>query len=180
MSQQELLALVVDQLNQLNIDYMLTGSFASSLQGEPRATHDIDLVLELQPESCRALIERLQRPEFYRSEEAAVRAVSKRTGLFNLINSETGDKVDFWILTGVRIRPGPFSATPDCQGLRNEPRGVEPWTRESGGSQKHSVDALRIYEVNRDSLNTGYLAEWVSRLAIQEEWAGLLDQAEPI
>ena len=57
MSQQELLALVVGQLNQLNIDYMLTGSFASSLQGEPRATHDIDLVLELKPESCRALIE---------------------------------------------------------------------------------------------------------------------------
>ena len=71
MSQQELLALVVGELNQLNIPYMLTGSFASSLQGEPRATHDIDLVVELRPESCRALIEGLKRPEFFVNQEAA-------------------------------------------------------------------------------------------------------------
>ncbi len=189
MSQQELLALVVGQLNQLNIDYMLTGSFASSLQGEPRATHDIDLVLELKPESCQALIEGLQRPEFYLSEKAAVRAVSKRTGLFNLINSETGDKVDFWILTGDEFDQVRFRRrqTERVFGLSLKVSSPEDtilmklkWARESGGSQKHSVDALRIYEVNLDSLNMDYLAEWVSRLGIQEEWVELLDQAEPI
>jgi len=30
------------------VEYMLTGSLASSLQGEPRATHEFDRVVELQ------------------------------------------------------------------------------------------------------------------------------------
>ena len=41
MSQQELLKKVVLTLDQNDIDYMLTGSLVSSMQGEPRLTHDI-------------------------------------------------------------------------------------------------------------------------------------------
>ena len=47
MSQQELLKLVIARLHEAGIEYMLTGSLASSLQGEPRATHDIDLVVAI-------------------------------------------------------------------------------------------------------------------------------------
>jgi len=43
MSQQELLAKVVGTLDGAGIDYMTTGSIVSSLQGEPRATHDVDM-----------------------------------------------------------------------------------------------------------------------------------------
>ena len=43
------------------------------------------------------------------------------------------------------------------------------WARQSGGSQKHSVDALRVYEVNREFLNLKYLGEWVSSLGLQEQ-----------
>ncbi len=42
MSQQELLINAVRALENAHIDYMLTGSVVSSLQGEPRSTHDID------------------------------------------------------------------------------------------------------------------------------------------
>ncbi len=44
MSQQKLLKKVLSVLNQAGIQYMLTGSIVSSLQGEPRSTHDIDVV----------------------------------------------------------------------------------------------------------------------------------------
>ena len=43
MSQQELLTDVIQTLQGLGIEFMLSGSHASSLQGEARATHDIDL-----------------------------------------------------------------------------------------------------------------------------------------
>ncbi len=43
MSQQELLIRAVQALTAAGINYMLTGSLASSLQGEPRLSHDIDL-----------------------------------------------------------------------------------------------------------------------------------------
>ena len=51
MSQQELLRLVVRSLDDLDVEYMLTGSIVSSLQGEPRSTHDIDLVVAIEPAS---------------------------------------------------------------------------------------------------------------------------------
>ena len=35
------------RLNKLNIRYMITGSVAGIVYGEPRMTHDIDLVLEM-------------------------------------------------------------------------------------------------------------------------------------
>jgi len=48
-SEQSLLKRVVEALEVAGVGYMLTGSLASSLQGEPRATHDIDLVVDIRP-----------------------------------------------------------------------------------------------------------------------------------
>ena len=47
MSQQKLLIKVIDTLDLSGIDYMITRSVASSLQGEPRSTHDIDVIVRL-------------------------------------------------------------------------------------------------------------------------------------
>lgn len=52
MSQQELLVKVTQVLNELGIDYMITGSMASNMQGEPRLTHDIDIVTITIPEKA--------------------------------------------------------------------------------------------------------------------------------
>ena len=49
MSQQELLNRVVAVLESQGVPYMVTGSIVSSLQGEPRASHDIDFVVALTP-----------------------------------------------------------------------------------------------------------------------------------
>jgi predicted nucleotidyltransferase len=51
MSQSELLKKTIAGLEAANTPYMLTGSFASSLRGEPRLTHDIDLVVAITPAS---------------------------------------------------------------------------------------------------------------------------------
>ena len=48
MSQQELLRKVIRVLDGAGIEYMVTGSIASSLQGEPRTTHDVDLVVDIE------------------------------------------------------------------------------------------------------------------------------------
>ncbi|NWG14519.1 MAG: hypothetical protein HXY20_13410 [Acidobacteria bacterium] len=55
MSQQESLKTVVRTLEELDIGYMVTGSIASSLQGEPRSTHDIDIVVNLPQKKAHAL-----------------------------------------------------------------------------------------------------------------------------
>jgi predicted nucleotidyltransferase len=53
-SQLELLKHVVHQLEAAGIEYMISGSVASSLQGEPRASHDIDIVVAGGPVGRRA------------------------------------------------------------------------------------------------------------------------------
>ena len=47
MSQRELLIAMIGALEAAGVDSMLTGSLAASLQGEPRATHGIDIVVAL-------------------------------------------------------------------------------------------------------------------------------------
>jgi len=56
MSQSELLKKTIAALEAANTHYMLTGSFASSLQGEPRLTHDIDLVIAITTPGIKSLL----------------------------------------------------------------------------------------------------------------------------
>jgi hypothetical protein len=96
LSQQDLLKRVVPQLDEAGIEYMLTGSVVSSLQGEPRATHDIDVVISIRGsagDAARALKAASPEPEFYLDEEAARAAIVER-GMFNLIETREGGKVD--------------------------------------------------------------------------------------
>jgi len=44
---------------------MITGSVASSLQGEPRSTHDIDIVVAIKPSSIDEFKKEFAEPEFY-------------------------------------------------------------------------------------------------------------------
>lgn len=65
MSQQELLKKVVRTLEQLGIDYMVTGSIVSSLQGEPRSTHGIDIVVNLTRSRTHDLAGTFPPPAYY-------------------------------------------------------------------------------------------------------------------
>src|SRR5580692_5422965 len=98
MSQSELLKKTIEVLESANIPYMLTGSFASSLQGEPRLTHDIDLVVAITPSAIGSLKAAFPAPNYYLDEMAVAEAIAHKSQ-FNLLDVLGGDKVDFWLLT---------------------------------------------------------------------------------
>ena len=108
MSQQELLKKVIQTLNKARIQYMLTGSVASSLQGQPRATHDIDMVITVEKLNAHELAEAFPSPDFYLDEKSILEAINGQT-MFNLIESQSGDKVDFWILSNEAFDRSRFS-----------------------------------------------------------------------
>src|SRR2546423_136262 len=97
MSQQALLKRVVQVLNAAGVAYMATGSIVSSLQGEPRSSHDIDFVVALSLASIREMKKAFPPPHYYLDEQTAQAAIA-RADMFNLLEVETGDKVDFWSL----------------------------------------------------------------------------------
>ena len=79
------LAIIVAELDRFEIPYMLAGSFASTYYGDPRTTHDIDLVVAPTQEQLRNLVEGLDPDRFYISEIAATRAASPWADLRNNI-----------------------------------------------------------------------------------------------
>ena len=62
-------------LNKNNIEYMLTGSFVSSLQGEPRLTHDIDLVIDISKSEANKMISVFSKDIFYFDEDNIIHAI---------------------------------------------------------------------------------------------------------
>lgn len=190
MSQSELLRRVVAGLSDAGIDHMITGSVASSLQGEPRATHDIDLVVAI-PDPAHALFDSLARafpaPEFYLDEEAVRRAIVSRT-MFNLIDTKRGDRVDFWMLTDEPFDRSRFERRYDEQFEGMKLKLSRPadtilmklrWSAATGGSQKQYIDALRVYEMQHRHLDREYLAYWARVLDVGEALEELRRDAKP-
>ena len=191
MPQSELLKRVIARLQQAGIEHMLTGSVVSSLQGEPRATHDIDIVIAVRGTSedlAHALKAAFPEPDYFLDEEAARTAISLRS-MFNILDAREGDKVDMWLLSDddfdrsrfSRKMAEPFEGT-NLVVSRPEDTILAKlkWCAMSGHSEKQFTDALRVYEVQHGQLDQGYLDEWAAKLGLEELLALLRAQAEPI
>ncbi|MDA2925029.1 hypothetical protein MYX65_10345 [Acidobacteria bacterium AH-259-L09] len=188
MSQQELLKKVIQTLEDAGIDYMTTGSIASSLQGEPRSTHDIDLVVAIEKAAVRYLVEAFRPPDFYLDENSIFDAIDGKN-MFNLIEVQEGDKVDFWILTDEAFDRSRFArrCLEDVMGIQIQVSSPEDtilaklrWAKLLGGSEKHFVDALRVYEVQFERLDHDYLEYWVEELNTGSMWKRLTREAETL
>jgi len=188
MSQPQLLKHVVTVLGQVGVDYMLTGSLVSSLQGEPRATHDIDIVVALPSSAVSRLRAAFPEPDFYVDEQAVRDAVDQH-GMFNVIDTREGDKVDFWLLTNDPFDRSRFQRRheEDLLGTRVYVSSPEDtilvklhWAKQSGGSEKQFGDALRVYELQFARIDQDYLSNWADQMDIVPLWRRLRDEAMPL
>ncbi|MBN1627639.1 MAG: hypothetical protein JW944_14035 [Deltaproteobacteria bacterium] len=188
MSQQELLKKVILALEHNGIQYMITGSVVSSLQGEPRSTHDLDILIAIQKNKVHELTNHFPSSDFYIDEQAFVDAIS-RNGMVNMIDLKTGDKVDFWMLTDEPFDRSRFSRRQRESFMGTEMLISSPedtilaklrWAHLSGGSEKQFVDALRVYEVQHEKLDMDYLEEWAAKLGIKPLFKRLIAEAEVI
>ena len=188
MSQPELLRRVVGILETLGIDYMVTGSVASSLHGAPRSTHDIDLVVALSTGVIDDLYEAFDPSDFYLSKQAVDEAV--RLGrMFNLLEYSSGDKVDFWLLTDSQFDQSRFTRKEKVEILGRRVYVSTPedtilaklrWSAEAGGSEKHLGDARGVYELQWDLLDRDYLDEWAARLGVEALLQQIQSEPDPL
>lgn len=178
----------MEALERARIDYMFTGSIASSLQGEPRATHDIDLVVRINQRAVPALLGVFPRPEFY-VEEAAVRAAIRAGEMFNVVETAEGSKIDFWLLTDSPFDRCRFSRKYAEKVFDMEIQVSSPedtilaklhWAKLSGDGEKYFQDALRVYEVQAGSLDLEYLERWVEELSVAALWERIQGEAEEL
>jgi hypothetical protein len=175
-------------LAEAGIDYMITGSVASSMQGEPRSTHDIDVVVALTESAATRVLQAFPPPAFYLAEEA-VRDAIRRRSMFNLLSLDEGEKVDFWLLTEQPFDQSRFARkrVANVLGMQLNVSAPEDtilaklhWAKLSGGSEKQFTDALRVYEVQQRTLDMDYLDRWAVELGVEELWQRVRAESAPL
>jgi len=173
---------IVDRLNQLRIPYMVVGSIAALAHGRTRATQDFDLVIELDATRLRALAASLPSERFYFSEEAALDAV-RRESMFNVVDLESGWKVDFVIRKRREFSRAEFTRRTELEllGLRIFVATLEDtivakleWANLGGGSARQLDDVRELVALAGARLDTRYVEHWVNELGLDTEWRGIL------
>lgn len=188
MLQPELLTKVLAFFREHQIEYMITGSVVSSLQGEPRLTHDVDIVVQIDKGAIPHIVSAFSPPRYYVSESAIRDAIEHKT-MFNLIDTSENDKVDFWLLTNEPFDCSRFARRKqeDLFGQLMSVSAPEDtilaklkWAKMSGGSEKQFIDALRVYELQFTGLDFEYLEKWMEELQLMDLWERLKKEAQPL
>ena len=186
MEQPEILRYAVQALEQLQIPYLIVGSFASSIWGEPRLTMDIDIVIDLRSDQIVQLCQAFPAPEFSVS-EAAVREAVVRRRQFNVLHPTSANKIYFMIprddawsrLQLTRGRQRRYDEDIDLQVCSPEDVIIAKMRFfQEGQSPKHLRDIAGVLDLQGESLDREYIAKWAQTMKLQEVWQSILDQAK--
>ena len=167
---------VAEALDAVGAEYFVGGSVASSLQGEPRATNDIDIVVAMMAYRVPAFALALG-PDF-EVDQDMLRAALHRSSCANIFFLPTVTKVDIFGLgqtpydevefnrrRRVRVRSTGeelFVKAPDDTVLRKL-----LWYREGGEvSSKQWRDIVEVLRVSAAEIDRAYLMAWAGRLGI--------------
>jgi hypothetical protein len=154
---------------------MLVGSFASMSHGAPRATQDIDIVIDPPSEALEQFVASFDPERIYVSSQEARTALVARDQ-FNLIDVRTGWKVDLIIR---KIRPFSLSEFSRRIPLRLHDVDLCVATAEDtilaklewsamGGSDRQVEDAATVLRVRAGRLDDEYLDRWAAELGVVE------------
>lgn len=163
-------------LEHLDIAWVIGGSLASSVHGEPRATLDVDIVVALRARNVKPMAKALQR-DYYVDAEAMSAAVTA-TSSFNAVHFSSSVKVDFFV-----AGEDPF----ERERLAHRQRLVMPngvlyidtaehtllrkleWYRRGGElSERQWRDVVAIARIQGNRLDRDRLSHWADRLGVTD------------
>jgi len=182
---EDVLKIVLEKMEECNIDYMITGSFASNLHGIPRTTFDADIVISADFKKIKKFAEKIEK-DFYTDLNMTKEAIEQRR-MFNIIHYETGFKVDFIIK-----KTGPFYEK-EFQRRKSYHLAGKPcffaspedtilskllWAQKSE-SERQLNDAVGVAKIQADNLDYEYLEKWAGILGIAELLDKLIGRLKP-
>lgn len=173
--QTNLLKVISTFLEKYKIPYMLTGALMVAYYGRPRASHDIDFVVEIHNFDIKRAVNAFKKlsTEYLIQADDIQEAVMKKN-MFNAVHLPTYTKLDFWLLTDDPFDKERFKrrqrvkllgqfmtiSTPEdtiIQKLR--------WYKEAK-IEKHLVDAAFVYQIQKKGLDLSYLNKWSKKLKL--------------
>lgn len=168
---------VIDILKKLDIPYMIGGSVAAIAYGEARLTLDLDLVINIDERQAKEF-SRAFGPEYYVDPDSILEAIKTR-GHFNIIQSEKGIKVDFYVLQGDEFSQEEFSRKrKESFDEEREASFASPedvilkkleWHK-MGASQKHLEDVMGMLRISGNKLDYKYIDKWAIKIGVQDVW----------
>ena len=188
---------VLRALERIGAKYMVVGAYGASAFGLNRSTHDVDIIVDLDPEACESLAACFPPPRYY-ADSVQMRESIRIGIMFNIIDGSIGAKADLV----------PLSREPEYRdGFRQRIRGTvsdplgnefEIWCArpediivgklmawQEGRSAKHPSDIYAVLNFVLSGLaDMEFDAEYVSRRAMSigadalRLWLAILDRVQ--
>lgn len=188
MSEGDLFLEFVRPLDALGIRYMLTGSVAATMYGEPRVTHDVDIVVELPTRLVKPFAAAFPLERYYCPPDEVIlqEALRRQRGSFRIIAHASAFKADIYL---ANADPLHLAALDDRRKVvvDGEPIWVAPpeyvivrkleFFRE-GGSEKHLLDIAAMLRISGELIDRVRLEAWIARLGLGPQWSQALSRAE--
>ena len=183
MPEANLFLLFTQRLNTLGVPYMVSGSVAVIIYGEPRLTHDVDLIVVLGQHHIPRLPEAFPPAEFYcpPAEVIAVEAAREQRGHFNIIHHETGFKADVYLSGRDPLHAWGLARARRLE-VEGQPLVVAPpeyviirkleYYRE-GGSEKHLRDIRSMLNMSSQTIQIAELERQIAARGLQDAWRQL-------
>ena len=172
----EVVSDLVGRLDDARITHMLTGSVGSSWYGEPRATQDLDVVIDPAPTALDQLIDGLLADRWYVDRDVAHTALSDRTQ-FNAIRPDAF-KVDFIVRHDRPFSVAEFDRRRPVEllGTKTFLPTVEDmviakleWAQATD-SERQLRDVAAMLEICGAEIYLDYVDCWVQRLDLERSW----------
>jgi hypothetical protein len=171
--------IVAREFDALRVPYLVGGSVASGLHGEPRLTQDVDIAAVMREEHVEPLIEALKGP-FY-VDDYLMRSAIRRRGIFNVIHIRSANKVDVHVLDPNAFQQSQLDRARRMK-LREDDDELVPvttpedivlqkllWFRKSEGALDRQLrDIAGVLKLQGGGLDLVYMRSWASRLELSE------------
>lgn len=168
---------VLEKLENQKIDYMVVGSIASIIYGEPRMTKDMDIVIQVNHLDAQSFEELFPYPEYYCPPKDILSSEFSEQGQFNILHQDSGIKVDFIVRKNSPHAKMEFERKKRIVFWENQEAYIATaedvilkklsFYRE-GRSEKHLRDIRGI--LAQSKVDKDYLEAWVKTLKLEDEW----------
>jgi len=174
-SQEKLLIKITKIFSDLKIKYFITGGFAVSVWGRPRATFDIDIIVKLIEPQAFPLAKALREiSKAGYADENMIKDAIRYNGEFNFIDPNSSLKVDFWVLKEKDSNPpelknrklkkisgqNVYFASPEDLILSKL-----QWYQETQSS-RHLEDIQSVLKISGKKIDMKYLKRWAKKLEV--------------
>ncbi|PZO40483.1 MAG: hypothetical protein DCF19_11310 [Pseudanabaena frigida] len=168
-------------LESLGIPYYIGGSVASSLQGEIRFTEDLDLVVNIKSTQVQSILDAFSK-YFYISEIAIDDAMCGRTSSFNIIDLETTEKADIFVMRSdafaiskmerkqlyIPVNRPKSDAIYLCSPEDTILQKLVWYRMTKNDSQRQWRDVLGVLKLQGDRLDFDYMQKWAVELSLSD------------